>query len=343
MARTQKKVKAKQSKRTTNKKTTRKKVKLNKKTNKKGVSVRSRNGSRYYTGESSYRRSRTPRGRTPPRIRRRSRTPRSRTPPRRSRTPPRRSRTPPRRRNPGLSYLDVVSDVNEMIKDTYGEFIPRDFNYFFEKSKFDKLFPRQQDADYLFNDMLRPALDTILQFRSTYGTLLEETAQIINMQAGARESDVNLFDGENLTIGFLQRGEEVWTDVIKENSYNVIFSHTNTHTASILAGVCTLRVFPGPESCRASQTEKYIGIKTISHESPPRYSAVKVIEIGGRGEADDIFLVLLAHRLRELQLESKEAKKIKSINVYTHDKFKWTLPAHLQVGPIAPFATRTGF
>jgi hypothetical protein len=230
-----------------------------------------------------------------------------------------------------------------MIKDTYGDSLPSDFNYFFERSKFGRLFPRQQNADHIFDKIVRPAFETILQHSPGYGTLLEETAQIINVQAGTRGFDVNLFDGENLTIGFQQRGEKPWTDKIKENSYNVIFSHTDTPTASILGGVCKLRGFPGPETCKASQTEEYKGIITISSVAAPGYSAVKVIEIGRKGEADDIFLVLLAHRLRELQLKSKEAKKIKSINVYTDDKYRWTLPAHLQVGRVAPFATREGF
>ena len=85
-----------------------------------------------------------------------------------------------------------------MIKDTYGKFIPRDFNYFFERSKY-RLFPEQQNADYIFNHMIRPDFDTILQPSPIYKTLLEETAQIINFQAGTRGFDVNLFDGENLT------------------------------------------------------------------------------------------------------------------------------------------------
>ena len=40
--------------------------------------------------------------------------------------------------------------------------------------------------------MIRPDFDTILQPSPIYKTLLEETAQIINFQAGTRGFDVNL-------------------------------------------------------------------------------------------------------------------------------------------------------
>jgi hypothetical protein len=302
MARTQKKVKAKHNRT--------KKGKQHKKTQKKGVGV--------YTGH-EYVKSRSPRSRRGnERNRRRSplRSIRSRSRSRgneRYRSRSRRSRSrSPLRRGP-LDYNVEVRELNNMIKRTYGIYLPNNFNYFYEEKKFIKN-PRR--ADDIFRE-LQSIFET-LTLPVGNQTLLEEVASMIEFQAGTRNYTINLFDGENLTIEHFTRGGENWVNRIKAGSYNVFFSHVETMTGKILKSVCTLKNVT-PE-CKISDTQAYKGIPSLpGSKDIPNHTAFKVIQVGRRGEGDDIFLVALA-------LELRRRKPGFTINIHTNDGYRWRYP-----------------
>ena len=306
MARTQKKVKAKHNRT--------KKGKQHKKTQKKGVGV--------YTGN-GYVKSRSPRSRRGNESNRRRsplRSIRSRSRSRgneryRSRSRRSRSRSPPRRR---LNYMYEVTELNNMIKRKYGRFLPQGFNYYYEKRKFDNT---RKSADDLYRE-LRPTFDIITKLVSPDKTLVDAIAEQILFQAGTRNYNINLFDGENLTIEQLVRGGKEWLGSIKESTYNVFFSHMQTRTGRIFKNICSLQ--PNRGECLISQTQNFEGVPTLSHEIPEKYTAFMVIEIGLRGEADDIFLVALELRLKELIKEKSGFTP--TVTIHTNDKYRWRYP-----------------
>ena len=215
--------------------------------------------------------------------------------------------------------MDEVTELNDMIKRNYGIYLPNNFNYFYEEKKFDQ---NPRSAEDIFIE-LQSIFET-LTLPVGNETLLEEVASMIEFQAGTRNYTINLFDGENLTIEHFNRGGENWVNRIEAGSYNVIFSHVETRTGKILERVCTLKNVT-PE-CKISDTQAYKGIQSLlGSKDIPNHAAFKVIQVGRRGEGDDIFLVVLA-------LELRRRNSGFTINIHTNDKYRWRYPPKHYLG-----------